>query len=83
MEKVESTQEQFDDVSRGKKTKGKYIVPIYILDMIKERINELKGKTGKTISVITQEQISLPMFLLNSNIAWDEKKGKKIYFILN
>lgn len=69
MEKVESTQEQFDDVSRGQKTKGKYIIPIYILDMIKERINELKGKTGKTISVITQEQISLPVFLLNSNIA--------------
>ena len=42
---------------------------MYILDMIKERINELKGKTGKTISVITQEQIRLPMFLLNSNIA--------------
>ena len=64
MEKVESAQEQ-----RRKKKKGKYIVPMYILDMIKERINELKGKTGKTISVITQEQISLPMFLLNSNIA--------------
>lgn len=69
MGKVESTQEKFDDMSREKKTKGKYIVPIYILDMIKERINELTGKTGKTISVITQEQISLPMFLLNSNIA--------------
>lgn len=70
MEKVESTQEQFDDVNRvEKKKKGKSIVPMYILDMIKERINELKGKTGKTISVITQEQIRLPMFLLNSNIA--------------
>lgn len=69
MGKVESTQEEFDDMSREKKTKGKYIVPIYILDMIKERINELTGKTGKTISVITQEQISLPMFFLNSNIA--------------
>lgn len=45
--KVESTQEEFDDMSREKKTKGKYIVPIYILDMIKERINELTGKTGK------------------------------------
>lgn len=70
MEKVESTQEQFDDVNRvEKKKKGKSIVPMYILDMIKERINELKGKTGKTISVITQEQIRLLMFLLNSNIA--------------
>ena len=70
MEKVESTQEQFDDVKRvEKKKKGKSIVPMYILDMIKERINELKGKTGKTISVITQEQIRLLMFLLNSNIA--------------